>query len=242
MEYSFLNNNELVLVDYLPGSSGQLLSRLWCEFDLKQNYDDPQVMTPTGEIYHDTMFPKRVVNYFIEQQKPTIIGELANDYNYYFEFLATTLFACREIPVLWLGDNSTFYPEYTKPPVNERVVYHLHSWGQIPWNEVHKNIKVITIQSKTDKSRTYQINRGKKFLSNVPIVNQFVSFVDEWNNKQFDNSIDFCDILVSENTSEIIDWFKKQLGADFDQNKILKVELILKEYYTEVRSVSTVLE
>ena len=38
MKYPFLTNNELILFDYLPGGSGQLLMRIWSELDIKLDY------------------------------------------------------------------------------------------------------------------------------------------------------------------------------------------------------------
>ena len=64
MEYKFLDNNEIVIIDYIPGSSGQFFSRLWCELDGTQGYDDERTMRENGEVYYDTMLPKRIVNFF----------------------------------------------------------------------------------------------------------------------------------------------------------------------------------
>ena len=72
MKYPFLTNNELILVDFLPGSSGQLLMRLWSELDSKLNYDNKNILSEltinsnlaTREIDYGIEVPKRITNWF----------------------------------------------------------------------------------------------------------------------------------------------------------------------------------
>jgi len=238
MEYKFLDNNELVIIDYIPGSSGQFFSRLWCELDKDQNYDDERTMRENGEVYYDTMLPKRIVNFFIEQNKPK-----DQDYNTFFEFLATTLYACRSLELFWIGNNTEFYPkDVTKPnadlPVisGQRIVYHIHSWNMVPWSEVHPNIKHITIQSKTIASKEYQYNRAQKFYP----TNNWDQWIKEWNDADFPNSVDFCDMLVNKDSNKIINWFRSHLGNQFAEGKVIKAQLLLEEYYKEVDNVPVI--
>lgn len=238
MRYKFLDNNELIVMDYIPGSSGQFLSRLWCELDNTQNYDDPKVLKSNGEVHYDTMIPKRLVNYFLEQNNPQ-----DQDYNTFFEFLATTLYACRSLEVLWQGDNTEFYAkDITKPNAysgvitGQRIVYHLHSWNMVPWSVVHPNIRHIPIQSKTVASKEYQYNRAQKFYPN----NTWDQWIKEWNDVDFPNSIDFCDMLVNKDSDKIINWFRSHLGNQFAEEKVIKAQLLLEEYYKEVDSVPVI--
>ena len=228
MEYKFLDNNEIVIIDYIPGSSGQFFSRLWCELDGTQGYDDERTMRENGEVYYDTMLPKRIVNFFLEQNKPS-----GQDYNTFFEFLGTTLLACRQMELFWCGNNTEFYPTWNSPVENNRIVYHLHSWNEIPWQTVHKNIKRIVLQSKTWESCEFQRNRAEKFYPNNP----WEAELDSWNTAECEISVDFCNMLVNKKTKEIIDWFRTHLGKDFDESKVIKAELLLLEYYREVKSV-----
>ena len=232
MEYKFLDNNELIIVDYIPGSSGQFLSRLWCELDSTQGYDDERTMKENGEVYYDSMIPKRIVSFFIEQNKPK-----DQDYNTFFEFLGSTLLSCRQMELFWCGHNTEFYPTRNSPVENNRLVYHLHSWNDIPWQTLHKNIKVIAVQSKSWESCEYQRNRAEKFYPNKY---HWQEFIDKWNITKHDISIDFCDMLVNQKTDEIINWFRTHIGKDFAEDKVIKVELLIQEYYKEVKSVPAI--
>ena len=126
MQYPFLKHNELVLIDYVPGSSGQLLLRLWSELDSKLNYENNIILTPTSidehpstrEIDFDILLPKRLTNWFVDRWQPANI----TDYASYFEFVGVALMALAE---KWKhgGHQSRFYHDDDYHLVGYKRVY-----------------------------------------------------------------------------------------------------------------------
>ena len=152
MRYPFLENNELCLIDYVPGSSGQLLIRMWSELDSTMNYDNSNIMTSntitthlaSREIDYDIQIPKRITNWCLNKCAPIDVY----DYIQFFEFLGTFLIASSQ---RWIrgADNKKFYNDEEYTMQGHRILYGMHTWNsEIPYNKILElgyNIKCITI-------------------------------------------------------------------------------------------------
>lgn len=242
MKYPFLTNNELVLVDYLPGSSGQLLLRLWSELDSTLNYANDKILTDvtinahksSKEIDYDILMPKRLTNWFIDKCEPDNI----NDYAQYFEFLGTSLVAMSQ---RWnWADNTSqkFYDDHTYQIKNRRVLFGIHSWHKhIPFKELQAagyNIKCISVVAHTDKGKDYQYKRCRACY---PQTEQFwKNIIPLFNNKNKEGIeyFDFCTLLSNKDSISIIEWISSQLGSDFNQTKVSWAMRILDTYYDEI--------
>ena len=238
MKYPFLENNELILIDYMPGSSGQLLLRLWSELDNTLNYDNDKLLADntitdhpaSREVDYDIKMPKRIVNWFLDKSEPSNVY----DYLQFFEFLAVGLVAQSQ---KWIhGTNSKkFYDENNYTLTGMRVLYGMHTWGAIiPYTEMQAlgyNIKCISIVPKTQEGMDYQYDR---FQACYPSPhNQVVNCCTEFNNKHLDE-IDFCTLLVTKDTTAILNWLKHKIGNNFRNEKVTHAVLILDQYYVNI--------
>lgn len=246
MKYPFLEKNELLLIDYVPGSSGQLLMRIWSEFDATMNYDNSCLLTSntitahpaSKEIDYDIQIPKRITNWFLNRCEPSEV----HDYIQFFEFLGTFLIASSQ---RWIrgSNNKKFYDDENYTVQGSRIIYGIHTWNAIiPYKEIQQlgyNIRCITIVPTTDRGVKYQHDRFQLCYPHPEEVMQeyFINF----NKKPSIESFDLCTLLLDKNTDAIIEWFQTNIGSDFRNDKIPYVKQILNLYYTEViDNVSTV--
>jgi len=239
MKYPFLENNELVIVDYLPGSSGHLLLRLWAELDATMDYNNENILLDTPinshpssrEIDYDIVIPKRIVTWFIDKCEPNTI----HDYVQFFEFLSTTLIA-KSQPWVHGTTNKIFYKDVTYILQNVRVIYGIHSWDKIiPYKEMQNlgyKIKCISVVPQTDAGLRYQHNRFNIcFPNHEEKINKLMK---DFNNKPTLINFDFCTLLVNKDTDAILDWFKTQLGEQFRIEKEPRIKEILNDYYSHI--------
>lgn len=239
MDYPFLDHNELVLIDYLPGSSGQLLMRLWSLLDAKISNDDQQILstTPinehksTREVECDIAIPKRLTNWFLDRCRPSSLS----DHLAYFEFLGTTLVAMSQ-KWKWAENSLKFYaaPGYTLS--GYRRIYGIHTWDkEVPFNlmiEAGYGLRCISIVPETERGLLYQVTRC---MLCYPSNNEFwPAEIEAFNGKPTTESIDLCTMLVDRNTSDILGWLRGALGADFMEDRVDRATEILETYYSEI--------
>jgi hypothetical protein len=236
MKYPFLRHNKLILIDYIAGSSGQLLLRLWSELDARMAYDNPDIMSeyqlsqhPASlEISYDILVPKLLVNWIVGRCKISTNDE----YLLFLEMLATYLFACRKT---WEKVSQKMKFQETDDTIkDERIIYGIHSYKmELPIKKLNKkgyDIRLIRIVPRTLRGRKYQISR---MVACYPFVDQLdlSEKLKKWNNKSRADEFDLCTLLVDKNSEEILCWFKQQLGADFRSDKITRFHEILNTYY-----------
>lgn len=241
MKYPFLTNNELLLVDYVPGSAGHLLLRIWSELDARLEYDNPKILTDltinthksSREVTFELPIPKRITNWFLDKCGP----ESVDDYASFFEFLGTFLVASSQ-KWNWADDAIKFYEDDNYQIMNRRILYGIHSWHKnIPFKQLQAegyNIKCIAIIANTSEGKKFQYERCKVCY---PLTDVFwKKMLPICNSKQNDGVIyfDFCTLLVTKDTSAIIDWLRIQLGNEFRNDKIERVTEILNAFYLEI--------
>jgi len=240
MKFSILENNELILIDYMPGSSGQLLLRLWAELDSKLHYENSRILSATTinqnaasrEIDYDILIPKRIVNWFLDKCDPSS----TIDYVYFFENLATHLIAQQQ---KWKHQTNDikFYSNNDVDIKDMRLIYGMHTWSNIiPYDEMISlgyNIKQLSIIPTTERGLKYQFDRnvacypGTEENSNKLVLNKF-------NTKPTQNSIDLCTMLVDRRFVDIIDFLQSMIGDSFRIEKIEYCNTILNTYYNEI--------
>jgi len=239
MKYPFLEKNELLLIDYIPGSSGQLLMRIWSEFDSTMNYDNVNLLSSntitnhpaSKEIDYDIQIPKRITNWFLNRCEPTSVY----DYIQFFEFLSIFLVASSQRWVRGSG-NQKFYDDENYAIQGNRILYGIHSWNaKIPYEEIRElgyNVKCISIVPTTDRGIRYQHDRFQLCYPHPEEImhDYFINF----NNKRPTQSVDLCTLLVDRNTDAIINWFRTSIGNNFRTDKIPYVNHLLDVYYSEV--------
>lgn len=239
MKYPFLENNELLLVDYIPGSSGQLLIRLWSELDSTMNYENSKLLshntiTPhqaSREVEYDILIPKRITNWFLDRCEPKDVY----DYVQFFEFLGTYLVAASQ---RWVrGSNAQkFYDSDDYTLTGKRVLYGIHTWNDIvPFKQIQElgyHVRCITIVPETEEGKLYQFNRSQACypFPKERVRPYFISF----NAKPVDEPIDFCTMLVHKDTEKILSWLKDKLGDNFRHEKVDFVKNLLDVYYREI--------
>ena len=239
MKYPFLENNELILIDYVPGSSGQLLLRLWSELDSKLNYENEKIISHTSitqhvasrEIDYDIAIPKRITNWFLDKCQP----ETVYDYVQYFEFLGTWLVAMSQ---RWVRGSQSikFYGTEEYSITGMRILYGIHSWKHsIPFNEIRNlgyNVKCFTIVPSTPQGIQYQLNRAQACY-HYPET-EIREYYQAVNNKLVEHPMDFCTMLVNKDSNSIIDWLKRNIGHSFRADKVGWANTILNTYYQEI--------
>jgi len=236
MKFPFLENNELILVDYIPGSSGQLLIRLWAELDSKLNYENSKILSSTSitenqaskEIDYDIQIPKRIVNWFLDKCEPSSTF----DYAYFFESLGTNLVAQQQ---KWRHQTNSikFYKDNSVEIKGMRLLYGMHTWNSIiPYDDLRYNIRQISIVPKTERGLKYQFDRN---LACYPETESCISqAIADFNTKLTQNSIDLCTMLVDKNFEDIINWLHTQIGDTFRFEKVDYCNTILNTYYKEI--------
>ena len=239
MNYPFLRHNRLVLIDYLPGSSGQLLMRLWAELDARLMYENDLIIRQYSitahpasfEIDYDIVIPKKITSWFLDKCQPKSIY----DYMNFFEFLGTTMVALDQ---KWTQANRTkFYETPGYQLENYTVLYGLHSWERIiPWQEMNDNgcdITIIKIIPSTPEGSRYQSLRCRACN---PIEDKWWDWaISEFNSNTNANVIfDFCTLLANKDSQSIINWLSEQLGSNLRQDKIHYAHKILEQYYDKI--------
>jgi hypothetical protein len=239
MKFPILENNELILIDYMPGSSGQLLIRLWSELDSKLNYENSKILSSTSinqvaasrEIDYNILIPKRIVNWFLDKCDPSAMI----DYAYFFENLATHLIA-QEQKWTHQSNDIKFYSNNNIDIKNMRLIYGMHTWSNvIPYNEMINlgyNIKQISIIPITERGLKYQFDRN---VACYPSTKFWIDkAINDFNSKPTQNSIDLCTMLVDKNFEDIINWLHTQIGDTFRFEKVEYCNTILNTYYKEI--------
>ena len=242
MKYPFLTDNELLLVDFLPGSSGQLLMRLWSELDNRLNYDNEKILSDlsihshlsTREIDYSIEVPKRITNWFLDKCDPKEV----NDYIQFFEFLATFILSTTQ-RWNWNDKVSTrFYENQTYQMKDYRILYGIHTWHKtIPFKEMQDlgfNIKCVSIVADTDIGKKFQQERCQ--LCYPQSNNFWKNILPIYNNKQVDGveRFDFCTLLANKDSTKILEWLSSKLGDAFRREKVERVNKILEVYYSEI--------
>jgi hypothetical protein len=239
LEYPFLADNELLLVDYLPGSSGQLLLRLWAELDASIGLDGDAIISKTSierhpstrEIEYDIQIPKRITNWFLDRCKPANV----HDYAAYFELLATLLTSLEQ---RWRRGESTrrFYDDDGYVLMGERRLYGMHTWDHlVPFDELNDmglNVRCVTIAAATDRGWRYQLERCK--LCYPGPHEWWLDATKRFNSKPAPNPIDLCTMLVDHDTDGIIGGLRGMIGHGFRDEKIARATEILEVYYRDI--------
>ena len=234
MRYPFLENNQLMLVDYIPGSSGQLLMRLWSELDPYMQYDNPRDFTETtigdhpasAEVDYDTIVPKKVVNWYLDRCDPSSV----DDHLAFLETISTVLLSMR---YRWThGSGKKFYETAGYVMEGERVIYGMHTWGKsLPIKQMQAwgyGVRSVSIVPATDRGRKYQYQRAQ--ICYPGDQNGWMRSIDEFNSKQHLNTIDLCTMLVDRNSDAIIEWLGNNVG-DIREDKVARAKDLLDLYY-----------
>lgn len=239
MRFPFLENNQLVLIEYVPGSSGQLLTRLWFELDARIGYDNPEIMNQThktahpasGEINLDILLPKRMHDWFLDKCEP---GS-CYDYMSYLEIFSASLYALRYRDPCY-GVENEFYKSRDAAPIGNVVLHSLHGWDHVlPIEEIRDhgcNVRLIRLIPNSPVGRRYQYARAQACYPLDP--HSWRSSIRRFNAKPTDDAFDFVSLLVSKDSDSIIDWLVSQIGQHLRQDKLTKVRQILEIYYSRV--------
>jgi len=242
MRYPFLEHNQLILIDYLPGSSGQLLMRLWYELDHKMAYDNPCIMSDRGitdhpasrEIDWDVIIPKRLTNWFLDRCEP----QSTDDYLQYFEFLGTAMMALKQ-PWIRGDQGPKFYEHRHWQLQDQRLLHGIHTQDhEMPWADMRARapgLRAIKLVPQTERGLRYQLMRWElcypKTQRKIPLSHTIGLF-----NSQDDHSerFDLCTALVDRDTDSIVAWLTAQLGTDLRTHKLDQVREMLQEYYSAI--------
>lgn len=221
----FLDKNALIVVDYIPGSSGRLLMRCLAEMDSAIDYHNPCIMShqinenPASlEIDFHTI-PKRYFNWYLHKQP-------SYDINVIFDQIGCFSVADRE--------RSNFFPNQNYDLTREKIYYGVHSWEeQFDFSKFHQNISFVSIVPQTDIGHNYQHSRAKLCYPNHYETFKWYNDIEAFNKKQHQNIFDLCTALSTKNTEMIIEWIKSFLKS-YRIDKIDKVKQILDIYYEKV--------
>lgn len=221
----FLDKNELILCDYIPGSSGRLLLRLISEMDAKIDYVNPVVMAqgsisenPASKEIDFHTLPKRYIEWFWHK-KPKY------DINTVFDQIGCLSIALRE--------RSNFFPNMHYDMSGERIYYGCHSWTEnIDYTTLDKNIKPVSIVPTTDIGVHYQQHRCELCWPTF-FTQEWANGMQVFNNKSHATTFDFCTALVTRNTEMTVEFIKQFLG-EYREEKVDRVCNLLDIYYDEV--------
>jgi len=242
VKYPFLDNNEFILIDYLPGSSGQLLLRLWSELDKKINYHNEEILSSytinkhpaSREVNYNISVPKRYVNWFYDKCLPQSLEEQLT----FYELLGTQLVAQQQ---KWNWNNKQakfFYPNKEYELKNNRVLYGMHLWNyDISFLELSNkkpNLKFISLIPQTPQGIAYQVKRGIICYPEIKDLNQ-ISYNFNNHSRHY-NKFDFLTYLVDKEFSVILDWLKDNIGESYMKEQENTCIKILDTYYNEVVS------
>lgn len=238
MRYPFLENNQLILIDYLPGSSGQLLMRLWAEADATMSYDNPNILSETSitghpstrEIDYDNYLPKKLTNWFMNRCDPANM----EDWLSYFEIVGTAMIALRQ---RWKHTSNSikFYETEDYQLAGQRVLIGIHSWRKsMPMSQLKESLKInrISIIPATEIGRQYQLTRCR--LCYPLPEKEWQDYAEQFNNKSCEDPFDLCTLLANRDHDTIVSCLKMRLGSDFLVDKEPKLRHILHEYHNEI--------
>lgn len=239
MRYPFLEQNEIILIDYLPGSSGQLLMRLWSELDSRMAYDNPDFLTTTSitgdpssrEIDFDIVVPKKMTNWFLNKCEPSTV----EDHLAYFDLLGTMMVALNQ---RWKHGSSDkkFYDSNSYKLEGHRLIYGIHTWEKlVPFDEMAgkgAGIRRIGVVPTTERGRDYQIRRCQACYP-LP-QGDWELYVSQFNSKPFSESIDVCTMLVDGDVDGMISWLESSIGSTVRTEKLSMVRKMIADYHEQI--------
>jgi len=248
MKYPFLDNNELILFDYLPGASGQLLLRLWAELDGKIEAEYKDILSShyinehpaSREINYEIAIPKRITNWFYDRCQPETIEEQL----IFYELLGTHLVAQQQ---RWNWNNKQakfFYPNEEYELKNNRVLYGIHTWHyDINFSELSNkkpNLKFISLIPQTFRGKLYQLRRCLICYPKVGDWENWANISRNFNEhskhyNKFDLQTKLVDLEYGE-FDTILLWLKDNIGDSYDSTKESRCIEILNTYYKEIVS------
>jgi len=220
----FLDQNQLILMDYIPGSSGRLLMRLLAELDNQKNYQEERLLDKnlnehraSKEIYFHTL-PKRYVDWYWHKMP-------GYDQNVLFDQIGCFSVAERK--------RNDFFKDRFWDMKNERIYYGCHSWeNSIDYKILHKNITPVSIVPNTERGKQYQTKRAEICYPKY-FRQEWIQGIEDFNSKYHKKKFDFCTCLVDKDTEQILDWIKCFLPK-YNSQKTDKAVDILNRYYQEV--------
>ena len=236
MQYPFLQNNQLVIVDALPGSGADLLIRLWSELDARLAYDSNALMSATGttadpasrEIDFNNVVPIRFVNWFLDHA-----GMSAAELAALLEFIATTAVVQREKTTGQLFNQTDSYVLQ-----NQRAIFGINSRDRnMPWQAIRDlgcNVTVIKLVPATDQGLALQ---RKRYDICFPPGNAVArsNIVTSFNAPDpAVTAFDLATLLVNRSSDQIIGWISTQLGSDLRSDKVARAQSLLSTYCTEI--------
>jgi hypothetical protein len=240
VKYNFLNQSKFIIIDYVPGSSGQLLLRLWAELDNRVNYNNDTILSnpinenpASTEIDYDIQLTKKIVNWFLEKTEPQTV----EDYLTFFEYLGNTLTALDQ---RWNKTSKVkFYENGKDIDYNDIVLYGMHTkHSLLPLAELKErapNLQIISIVPQTKEGKDYQYNRACACYSKNK--QRWSDIIEAFNNKQHSEVFDLCTFLANRDTFSIINFLKKKIPEEhFLDHKVQKATHILNLYYDVVVS------
>jgi hypothetical protein len=237
MNYNFLETSQFIIVDYVPGSSGQLFLRLWSELDSRIDNNSTEILKKSinehkssTEVSYDIVITKKIVNWFLEKAEPSCIEE----YFSFFEFLGNFLVAKTQP---WNPKSKTRFLENGKDiNYSPIVLYAMHTKDNVLPKEIYTKfpkLKVLSIVPKTDIGKRYQLNRAEACYNQRK--NTWSKMILDFNNKEHNETFDFCTMLATKDSNAILNYLETKIGKEFFlKNKVDKVQNILNDYYTVV--------
>jgi hypothetical protein len=224
MSYMFLDNNKLVVIDYIPGSSGRLLMRLMAEVDRDNPYSNEKIWLEgslsdhpaSREIDFDTL-PKKYIEWYWHKQP-------AYDINVVFDQIGCLTYAIKDRKKFFIGKDYEMK--------NRTVYFGCHSWDY-EVGKLDKNIRCISIVPQTERGEHYQKERARLCWPDASTANEWNKYIDIFNDKQHQEKFDFLTYLVDNNTYGIVKWLRENI-PNYNENKTDRIKDILEKYYKGV--------
>lgn len=224
MSYMFLDENKLVVIDYIPGSSGRLLMRLMAEVDGDNLYTNEKVWLEgslsdhpaSREIDFNTL-PKKYIEWYWHKQ-PNY------DINVIFDQIGCLTYAIK--------DRKNFFIGYDYEMKNRTVYFGCHSWDY-DVEELDPNIRYISIVPQTERGERYQKERARLCWPDASTQNNWNQYIDVFNRKPHQEKFDLLTHLVDNDTLSIIKWLKETV-PNYRQDKTDTISNILEQYYKGV--------
>lgn len=238
MKHNFLESSKFIIVDYVPGSSGQLFLRLWSELDSRINNSSNKIMSTTPinenlsstEIFYDITITKKIVNWFLEKAEPSTINEYIN----FFETLGNFLVAQQQP---WNKESTVKFLEngidIEYPPIVLYAMHTKHVELPLQLKTLVPNLEILSIVPNTKLGNEYQLKRAEACYNQR--ASDWNSIISKFNNKSHAERFDFCSMLANKDSTLILDYLKEKIGPScFLDNKVDKAMLILDTYYKTV--------
>lgn len=224
MNYMFLDKNKLVVIDYIPGSSGRLLMRLMAEADGINLYDNEQIWIPgslsdhpaSREIDFDTL-PKKYIEWYWHKNP-------CYDINVVFDNIGCLSYAIKNKKNFFIGKD--FIME------GNTVYFGCHSWDYTV-GELHNNIRMISIVPETIQGERYQKERARLCWPDASTANNWNDYIDIFNHKEHTEKFDFLTLLSNNDTTGIINWLKENV-PNYRDDKTPRIKHLLEKYYKGV--------